>query len=272
MNTENFFCKNYTNLKQIHHIINQAHQEFSVFNGLIKNRQTTLPVLTMTNLSNDHLFFSCDFEPHIYLSAGSELILSFHIQLEDTVLPCECTVTVVTFTQKENKLFIVTMFPYSISLMQRREQVRYPIKEEDFIFYSLFFTNTQVINEKDWQPINNKAITYHEISTGGLSLEIDTANMVTVPTTRSVLILKCKFPPQQLQQDPQLIQIPTFNSAQKELSNFILIAKIFRLSKKGSSILLRAKFTHWTYNTSNRKWNIVPAHTGITQIHPYILP
>lgn len=270
MNTENFFCKNYTNLKQIHQIINQAHQEFALFNGVIKNRQTTIPTLTLTNLSNDHLFFSCDFEPQIYLSAGSELILTFHIQLENTVLPCECTVTVVTFTQKENKLFIVTMFPYSISLMQRREQVRYPIKEEDFIFYSLFFTNTQVINEKEWQPVNNSAINYHEISTGGLSLEINTTGMAAAPTARSVLILKCKFPPQQIQEQP--LQIHTFNSGQKEISNFIIVAKIFRFSKKGNSIFLRAKFTHWTYNTSNRKWNITPAHTGITQIHPYIHP
>lgn len=272
MNTENFFCKNYTNLKQIHQIINQAHQEFTVFNGVIKNRQAALPILTLTNLSNDHLFFSCDFDPKIYLSAGSELILTFHIQLEDTILPCECTVSVLTFTQKDNKLFIVTMFPYSISLMQRREQVRYPIKEENFIFYSLFFTNSQVINEKEWQPVSNNAVIYHEISTGGISLDIDTASLNDVPTTRSVLILKCKFPPQQTQQELPPLSIPPVSSLQKEISSFILIAKIFRLSKKGNSLFLRAKFTHWAYNTSSRKWNIAPAHTGITQIHPYILP
>lgn len=272
MNTDNFFYKNYTNLKQIHKIINQAHQEFALFNGVIKNRQTSLPSLKLTNLSNDHLFFSCDADPQIYLAAGSEIILSFHIQLDETVLPCECTVTIVTLTQKENKLFLVTMYPYNIALMQRREQVRCPIKEEDFIFYSLLFTNTQVIKEKEWQPISNKAIHYNEISTGGLSLEIDTTDLLNVPTTRSVLILKCKFPPQQPQQEQQTLQVKTFNSGQKEISNFIIVAKIFRLSKRGNSIFLRAKFTHWTYNTTNRKWNIAPTHTGITQIQPYILP
>lgn len=261
MNTDNFFCKNYTNIKQIHQIINQAHQAAAVFKGSIKHRRIIIPALTLTNLSQEHLFFSCDSQPGLYLPAGTELTLSFHVQLANSTLPCECTVSIVTDTQKENKLFLVAMFPYSISLMQRREQVRYPIPEENFLFYSLLFTNTQVINDKEWQPVNDTAVRYNEISAGGISLYINTAETPNIPTNKSILILKCKFPPQ-LPEDP----------VKKEFCSFIIIARIFRLTKKGSEILIRAKFSHWSYNTVNKKWNLVQSHTGISQLLPYIAP
>lgn len=261
MNTDNFFCKNYTNIKQIHQIINQAHQESTVFTGLIKYRRINIPALTLTNLSQDHLFFSCDNQPDLYLPTGTEIILSFLVQFNNSTLPCECTVSVVTYTLKENKLFIVAMFPFSISLMQRREQVRYPIQKENFSFYSLLFTNTQVINDKEWQPLSSSAVTYNEISTGGFSLSIDAAELPSVPTAKSVLILKCKFPPQQ----PE-------NPLKKEFCSFIMIARIFRLTKKGNEIFIRAKFSHWAYNTTYKKWNIVQAHKGISQLLPYIAP
>lgn len=261
MNADNFFCKNYTNIKQIHQIINQAHQAAAVFTGTIKHRRIVLPALTLTNLSQEHLFFSCDSQPGLYLHSGTEIILTFLVQLGDSTLPCECTVSIVTYTQKENKLFLVTMFPYSISLMQRREQIRYPIPEENYLFYSLLFTNSQVINDKEWQPINDTAVKYNEISAGGISLFINTTETPNVPTNKSILILKCKFPP----------QLPG-NPFRKEFCNFILIARIFRLTKKGNEILIRAKFSHWSYNSANRKWNLVQAHTGISQLLPYITP
>lgn len=260
MNTDNFFCKNYTNIKQMHQIINQAHQESVVFTGVIKSRHITLPALMLTNLSHDHLFFSCDSQPDVYLPAGTEITLSFLVHLDDTTLPCECNVTVVDYTLQENKLFIVAMFPYNISLMQRREQVRYPIPKANSSFYSLLFTNTQVINENEWQSINN-AVTYNEISCGGLSLTIDTTKLTSVPTIKSVLIIKCKFPP----------RLPE-NPIKKECCSFIIIAKIFRLNKNGNEIFIRAKFSHWSYNNMYRKWNIVPAHRGISQLLPYIAP
>lgn len=262
MNTDNFFCKNYTNRKQIHQIINQAHQTAAVFQGTIKNRHVTIPDLALTHLSLEHLFFSCENQPDLNLSSGKELILTFHIQLGETTLPCECTVTVVTYSHRENKLFIITMFPYSISLMQRREQVRYPIKEEEFSYYSLLFTNTKVINEDEWQPISNNAVKYKEISAGGLSLSINTADMTNLPANnRSVLILKCKYPP-----------LYPADSLKKEFYSFILVAKIFHLSKKGNEMHIRAKFSHWSHNTAKRKWNIVQAHTGISELLPYVAP
>lgn len=259
MNTDNFFCKNYTNRKQIHQIISQAHQTAAVFQGTIKNRQAILPDLTLMHFSLEHLFFSCDAQPDLNLIAGKELTLTFHIQLGETKLPCECTVTVITYNQKDDKLFIITMFPYSISLMQRREQVRYPIKEENFSYYSLLFTNTQVINENEWQPVSSHAVKYNEISAGGLSFIINTADITNLPTNRSVLILKCKFPP-----------LYPADSIKKEFYSFILVAKIFRLSKKGNEMLIRAKFSHWCHNTPNRKWHLVQAHTGISELLPYI--
>lgn len=261
MNTDNFFCKNYTNRKQIHQIINQAYQTAVKFQGTIKNKQITIPDLKLTNLSLEHLFFSCTNQPDLNLSTGKELTLSFHVQLGETMLPCECTVSVVTYNQKENKLFIIAMFPYSISLMQRREQVRYPIKEEDFSCYTLLFTNTQVINENEWQPVCSSAVKYNEISAGGLSLALNTKDISNLPTNKSVLILKCKYPP---------LYPP--DAAKKEFYSFIIVAKIFHLSKKGNEIFIRAKFSHWSYNTANRKWNIVQSHTGISQLLPYIAP
>lgn len=261
MNTESFFCKNYTNKKQIYQIIHQAYQTVTQFKGSANHKQITIPALTLTNLSQEHLFFSCDYQPDLYLSAGMELALTFHVQLENSMLPCECTVSIVTFTQKGDKLFIVAMFPYSISFMQRREQIRYPIKEENFSYYSVLFTNTQVINETEWQPIDNNAVHYNEISMGGVSLYIDTTDLTNLPTNKSILILKCKFPHQQ-----------PVTPLKKENSNFIIVARISRLTKKGSQILLRAKFSHWCYNVANnKKWNIVQ-HAGIAQLLPYIAP
>ena len=255
-NAENFFCKNYTNKKQIYNIISQAYQTNALFKGYL---QKSTIALTLTNISHDHLFFFCDMQENLEISANTELVLTFHIPLANSTLPCEFTVPVVTYTQNGNKFFFVTMFPYTISLLQRREQIRYPVKREAYPFYELAFTDTQVVKE-EWETIDNGNIVYHDISTGGLYIQLKNIDTINVPTLKSVLILKCKFPPLQPQPDKN----------KKECSSFIITARICNIRKVNNELYIRAKYTHWTYNLSIKKWNAVYSHDGIVQLQHYI--
>lgn len=258
-NAENFFCKNYTNKKQIYNIIGQAYQANSLFKGYLQKNSIALPALTLTNISHDHLFFLCDMQENLEISANTELELTFHIPLANSTLPCEFTVPVVTHTQNGSKLFFVTMFPYTVSLLQRRKQIRYPVKREAHSFYELAFTDTQVVKE-EWKTIDASNIVYRDISTGGLCIQLKNIDPPNVPTLKSVLILKCKFPPLRQQSDKK----------KKECSSFIITARICNTRKINNELHIRAKYTHWTYNLSIRKWNVVYSHDGIVQLQHYI--
>lgn len=263
MDIKDYFCKTYSNPKQIRNIINQTFLTETQFKGIIIKTSKTLPPLTLTNVVGELLYFVCDYDPDIKISSSkTDLQLTFYIQMTNGSLPCEFTVQAMPFTKKGDKLLIVTLFPISVALLQRREQVRYKIKKENYCFYELAFTNTQVIKE-EWQVINNNNIIYNDISKGGIYIQLKNIDKYETPTLKSLLILKCRFP-----------ALPTTTAIDKLLkktySNFIIIARIRNIKKRGNLLHIRAKYTHWSYSLTQKRWNTVFPKEGITPLESYI--
>lgn len=262
MDIKNYFCKTYSNPKQIRNIINQAFLTEIHFKGQIVRTGQILPPLSLTNVT-DYLFFTCDYSPDIKISSSkTDLQLTFYIQMTNSALPCEFTVQAMPFTKKGDKLMILTLFPTSLALLQRREQTRYKIKKENYFFYELAFTNTPVIQE-NWKSINNNNIIYNDISRGGIYIQLKNINRYEIPTLKSVLILKCRFP-------ALPTATPIDRILKKTYSNFIIVARIRNIKKKGNILHIRAKFTHWSYSLTQKRWNTVFPKEGITPLESYI--